>query len=148
MSPKNTTKKVKKYSKHMLTEQSQKVTCAPKWKKKRRKDMETSVIQIRNAQGLGDRTQGGISNVFISNEISNFKQPKGTYEQINRWGEASKQRANAAKMRELELGRGKIVPSLRGGGGCPVTSASGVASVRGSQVQGQLGLLSESLSPK
>lgn len=46
--------------------------------------METSVIQIRNAQGLGDRTQGGISNVFISNEISNFKQPKGTYEEINR----------------------------------------------------------------
>lgn len=88
--------------------------------------METSPIQIRNAQELGDRTQGGISNVFISNEISNFKQPKGTHEQINRSGETSKYREKAAKLRTLKLRGKKLVLSLKGWC-CPVTSAPGVA---------------------
>lgn len=67
----------------MLTELVEKVTCAPKRKEKQRKDLETSVIQIRNVQELDDRTQGRISDFFISNEICNHKQPKGTYKQMN-----------------------------------------------------------------
>lgn len=102
MSHKNTTKNKKE---EIMSRQKENVQTHAHWagpeghlcsKMKETKDVETSVIQIRNTQELGDRTQGGISNVFISNEISNFKQRQGTHEQINRSGEIRKYREKGA----------------------------------------------------
>lgn len=60
----------------MLTELVEKVTCAPKRKEKQRKDLETSVIQIRNVQELDDRTQGRISDFLLVMKFVIISNPK------------------------------------------------------------------------
>lgn len=85
-----------------------------------KKDMETSITQIINTQGLGERTQAGIRNVLF---VMKFL-PKGTREQTDRVGDTRKRRQRGAKLRKLKPRTEKIILSQKGQHR-PVISATG-----------------------